>query len=73
MFNLFEHPNGVVGPAEGAGEAIWSDLWSEPDSSNVGSYIMDVDGVVSMPIPAPGALAVLVMAGLGTRRRRRNG
>jgi MYXO-CTERM domain-containing protein len=71
LFDLANNPFGVVGPAPNTGDFVWDDAWSEPDFGNFGSYMMSVDGVVSLPIPAPAALALLGLAGLAGRRRRR--
>ena len=45
--------------------------WTDPtDLSNVGKYEIGLSGVVSLPVPGPGGLAVLGLAMLGRRRRR---
>jgi len=45
--------------------------WTPPtDYENIGLYEIGLTGVVSLPIPGPGGLAVLALATLGRRRRR---
>lgn len=71
LFNLAENPFGTVGPAQGTEKFKWEDAWSPPTNpSNFGSYILNLDGVIS--IPGPGGLAMLAIAGLACRRRRRS-
>lgn len=74
LFNLGEFPVGTVHPAEGTQNAVWTDLWTPPSNpDNIGDYFMHVDGVDSMPlIPSPAGLALLAVAGVVGRRRRRH-
>ncbi len=71
LFNLTEFPFGTVGPSQGAEQFQWTDQWTTADPFNSGDYFMFVDGVASLPVPAPAGLAVLGLAGLIGRRRRR--
>lgn len=73
MFNLGEFPFGTVPAIEGTEGAVWTSAWTTADPVNKGDYFMNVDGVDSLPlVPAPAGLALLGVAGvLGRRRRRR--
>ena len=72
LFNLAENPFGTVGPTDQTWDLKWTDAWSTPDYENFGTYFLNLDGVISMPIPGPGGLAILALAGFAGRRRRRS-
>lgn len=67
---LSEHEVGQVLPHAAWGSEPLSG-WTVPtDFENIGLYEIGLTGVVSMPIPGPGGLAVIGLAMLGRRRRR---
>jgi MYXO-CTERM domain-containing protein len=66
---LPEHQVGLVQPRESWSQISWTD-WTPPnDLENYGYYEIALTGVVSLP--APGGLALLGLALIGPRRRRR--
>jgi len=69
IFHMGEHQVGQVGPSGVFAQSPLSG-WTDPSSpENYGFYEIMVHGVGS--VPAPGALALLGLAGIASRRRRR--
>ncbi|MDG2201531.1 MAG: DVUA0089 family protein [Phycisphaerales bacterium] len=68
IFNLGDDLFGVYG-AQGQGANAPQIGWTQ--DGDIGSYFLHLDGVEFIPLPAPGALALLGLAGLRSRRRRR--
>ncbi|MDP7070941.1 MAG: hypothetical protein QF561_06295 [Phycisphaerales bacterium] len=60
---------GLVLPRADAAQYPWVD-WTFPNFENYGMYEIGLQGVESMPIPAPAAMALLGVAAMGSRRRR---
>lgn len=70
QMGLPEHQFGQVIPHGGWAQSPL-DGWTPPtDYENVGLYEIGLNGVESMPVPAPAGLALLGIAALGRRRRR---
>lgn len=68
IFNFGDDPFAVYG-AQGQGANAPQIGWTQ--NGDTGSYFLHLEGVEFIPIPAPGALALLGLAGLRSRRRRR--
>ena len=64
-----ETPFEVSGPDGQGGNAPITG-WNHP--GDTGGYFISLSGVNFIPVPAPGALALLGLAGLAGRRRRRH-
>lgn len=65
---LSENQSGIIQPRSNWAQIPWTG-WTQPtDYENFGHYEIALHGVVSLP--APGGLALLGLAVIGTRRRR---
>ncbi len=60
---------GLVLPRPEYGSFSWTG-WTNPDFENFGDYEIGLGGVMSLPIPAPGAIALIGLAAIRGRRRR---
>ncbi|MDG1899992.1 MAG: DVUA0089 family protein [Phycisphaerales bacterium] len=68
MFDLGADPFGVFA-ANGQGANATQNGWTQNGAT--GNYLLSLEGVSFIPVPAPGALALLGLAGImGCRRRR---
>ncbi len=68
IFALGDDPFAVYA-ANGQGAQGVQTGWTA--DGDTGSYSLSLEGVEFIPIPAPGAIALLALAGFGVRRRRR--
>ncbi|MCP4757848.1 MAG: hypothetical protein GY876_00085 [Planctomycetes bacterium] len=60
---------GIILPRTQYSDHPWSG-WTNPDFENFGDYEIGLGGVVSIPVPATGAIALIGLAAIGGRRRR---
>jgi hypothetical protein len=68
MFDLGANPFGVYA-ANGQGANATQNGWTQNGAT--GNYLLSLEGVSFIPVPAPGALALLGLAGIMGGRRRR--
>lgn len=68
MFDLGADPFGVFA-ANGQGANATQNGWTQNGAT--GNYLLSLEGVSFIPVPAPGALALLGLAGIMGGRRRR--
>lgn len=67
---LLENQFGQITPNGEWAQSPLSGWTPATDTANIGRYEIGLQGVESMPVPAPAGLAVLGLAALGRRRRR---
>ena len=64
LSNLFSSPEGHV-------YLLTASSWADGSGMPAGEYLQGILTIVYQPIPAPGAIALLGLAGLAGKRRRR--
>ena len=64
LSNLFSN-------AEGRVDLLTASSWVDGSGLPAGEYIQGILTIVYQPLPAPGAIALLGLAGLAGKRRRR--